>query len=616
MVVYKQNSVQNKLSENNKTQLKILNKIEALEKNIKDIRVGNLNGAVSISSTSLTEQTKQAINLVNENITIKPIIPKAPNKIPRIEPAPKPSIFDDVYVWIKQDFLVKIGAVFIILALSWFVTIGFAGVGAMGRIVTGLIFGIIALVFGYWQMSKSQNSQTHKIVLGQVVTLVGTSILLIDILSARFGYNLIDPTTAFLSCVVVVIFNSIISTVYSAKPVAIVSLVLGYLAPLLVSDSNNNFVGLLGYILILNLSMLIITNSKGWRILQLVAMIGTSLYIFLDSYQTSNVTIWILAGLFMAIFYFGTISAIIKTKTEQIFDIFNSVLATTFGFAIVNYIVIGDWRAVVMVIYAVLVFVVAVSVYNFNKSIGQKFVFIQLVSSLLALILATMTQIGYNSIFSLVGIMLELTACQFLVNRLFGTTFKNSRILTYPLAIMTLLAGFWSFSNSNYFTQIIWQDIVAMAIFFILAAINTRIAFNDFDRSKKADYQWLGWVFGGFGISIFLRWVWVICEAIFGKITTISNYNNYNYNNTFADYNIAHGVSLTIYILLGIIFLSTILPLRKTLQIKFGYSLITLAIIRLLTTEIWLMDNLARVVTFFIIGILLVLTTFINKKNN
>jgi uncharacterized membrane protein len=85
-------------------------------------------------------------------------------------------------------------------------------------------------------------------------------------------------------------------------------------------------------------------------------------------------------------------------------------------------------------------------------------------------------------------------------------------------------------------------------------------------------------------------------------------------------YSLAVFIALTIYTIIGIVSYFYGFQKNKKDLLLYGGSLIGFVVFRLLTVEIWQMQLTGRIITFFLIGILLIIssTTFLskNKKNN
>jgi uncharacterized membrane protein len=83
-------------------------------------------------------------------------------------------------------------------------------------------------------------------------------------------------------------------------------------------------------------------------------------------------------------------------------------------------------------------------------------------------------------------------------------------------------------------------------------------------------------------------------------------------------YSLAVFIALTIYTIIGIISYFYGFTRDRRDLLLYGGSLIGVVVIRLLTVEIWQMQLTGRIITFFLIGILLIIasTTFLTKKSN
>ncbi|PIT86489.1 MAG: hypothetical protein COU33_02885, partial [Candidatus Magasanikbacteria bacterium CG10_big_fil_rev_8_21_14_0_10_43_6] len=87
------------------------------------------------------------------------------------------------FTWVKTDWLMKLGAFLLLLAVAWFVNFAFVNnwVGPTGRIVLGMLVGALFCVFGYVQMPKYD-------IPGQVLSATGGVMMLVTLFAARHVY--------------------------------------------------------------------------------------------------------------------------------------------------------------------------------------------------------------------------------------------------------------------------------------------------------------------------------------------------------------------------------------------------------------------------------------------
>jgi Predicted membrane protein (DUF2339) len=518
----------------------------------------------------------------------------------------EPNIINKSISWILDGFLIKIGGILLLLSGSWFLSIGFNNLEADGRIIAGLSTGLFLIFLGFWQMNK-------RLILGQVLELLGSSIVLVAILSGRFGYELnwLSPIAAFGGCLGIVLINTFIGITKNSKPIAFLSLILGYLAPFFATGADYNFYSLMTYVLIFNVGMLNVSYYRKWNFLLLPNIIFSSIYLTSNGiFETNRIVVWIFAGLFMAVFYITTIFNQIKKPLLSKLDIFNSFFATFVGFAWVNLFVDGDWKTIVIALYAILTFLI--SLYLFIRKSPNEFIYLQIITAFVSLIYATILLFGNQYDFTLVAVSLELTGAQFLVSMLLNKKTSIQKIIgliqLVPLFGSTLILIFGIVSWGNIFTALILT---------LCTILNTFIFFEKYSETKQLEFNVFANTFGLAGFLMTIRWIWLIFEKWFGveHARGISNLFLPSDTENIKQATMAHGSALTILTLFAIFLISRFYKPFATEQKILGYSLISFILLRLVLVEITFMDLSFKIVTFAAIGLLLTLTAFIRKEN-
>ena len=132
--------------------------------------------------------------------------------------------------WLKKDFMVKLGAFLLLIALGWFVSYAFANnwIGPVGRIVIGLMLGAGFMVAGTLRASKSKSQ-------GGIFVVLGSAIVLLTVFAAREMYDLFTPVTALLVMFMSVVFVAKFAVSYRMISVAVAGLALAAIAPFLTS---------------------------------------------------------------------------------------------------------------------------------------------------------------------------------------------------------------------------------------------------------------------------------------------------------------------------------------------------------------------------------------------
>jgi len=245
-------------------------------------------------------------------VTPAPAPPPVPEAQPpppvRPVPSPQPVAAEarksDLEVEFGGNWLNKIGAVALVLAMAFFLkyAIDNRWVNETGRVIIGIVVGL-ACVYGGEYFQK-RNLPRY----AQGISGAGIAILYFSIYAAFAFYHLIPQSAAFGFMVVVTATAIALSVRHDAVAIAILGIVGAFLTPVLLrgADGDGQGVRLFTYIAILDLGILGITYYKGWRELNLLSLAGTVLIFagwFVESYSPEKLGITMaFLTVFLAIF--------------------------------------------------------------------------------------------------------------------------------------------------------------------------------------------------------------------------------------------------------------------------------------------------------------------------
>jgi len=94
-----------------------------------------------------------------------------------------------LFIWLKEDWLLKLGATLLLIGFGWLATFAFVNnwIGPMGRITLGLVAGVLILVLGWWRL----RSYVYQ---GSTFLVLGSSVILLTTFAARELYDFLVPT--------------------------------------------------------------------------------------------------------------------------------------------------------------------------------------------------------------------------------------------------------------------------------------------------------------------------------------------------------------------------------------------------------------------------------------
>lgn len=171
------------------------------------------------------------------------------------------------------NLLAKIGIITLVLGVGLFVkyAIDQDWINEVGRVGIGLLAG--ALIIGVGHKLKDEFNVFSSILVGG-----GLAIFYVTITLGFREYAIFSQNIAFVLLVMITIFSVFLSLLYDRQELAIFSLIGGFIAPILVSTGDNNYIVLFSYILILNTGMLVLSFRKHWKVISILSYIFTVLF--------------------------------------------------------------------------------------------------------------------------------------------------------------------------------------------------------------------------------------------------------------------------------------------------------------------------------------------------
>jgi uncharacterized membrane protein len=197
-----------------------------------------------------------------------PAMPPTPPAIPA-----GPSLIERAWSWFTEGNVpVKVGILVLFAGVA--ALLKYASDSGMLRLPIGLRLSIVALAaIGGLAFGWRQRSQRR--VFGLSLQGGAIGVLIIVVFAAFRLYNLIPSGAAFALLLVLVAGIGMLAVLQDALALAMLGLVAGFAAPILVSTGQGSHVALFSYYAILNLAILGIAWKRSWRVLNLLGFIAT-----------------------------------------------------------------------------------------------------------------------------------------------------------------------------------------------------------------------------------------------------------------------------------------------------------------------------------------------------
>ena len=168
----------------------------------------------------------------------------------------------------------RIGILTLILAVSFFLKYAFDNnwIGPSGRVAIGILLGAAMLPWSQWLLGKGYSY------FSEGIAALGQATLLLSVWAGCRYYTLFSREVGFAGMIVVTAVMAAIALGRNSERIALLSLLGGFLTPLLVSTGKDEELALFTYLLILGGGLLVLAARRDWRSLAPVSFVFTQLY--------------------------------------------------------------------------------------------------------------------------------------------------------------------------------------------------------------------------------------------------------------------------------------------------------------------------------------------------
>lgn len=493
--------------------------------------------------------------------------------------------------WLKEDWLMKLGAFLFIVGFGWFVSYAFANnwVGPIGRISIGIVAGIIIMALGFWRMTKYPSQ-------GAVFMALGAGMAMLTIFAGRALYGFFTPISAVAFDFVIVAFVSFASYKFNIKSLAFIAQILAFVAPLLTAGRTES-IFLFSYLLFISLATLLLAGVTGWRDLIKSSLIFVGLYslphISAGSHNEEALMILNFAYLFSIIYLLTGMFAVIKKGVQDAKEeISLAVLNGLFLFLWIYNVAPKEWSVLIFSIWAIIFVGSSFIAFKFTSKLAPFYAYGSVAVAFIAA--ATAAQLdGASLTIAFTMEVLLLVAIVLLLTKDVKVAIKTSFLFIAP--IMLSLASVFKYSNSR---ELFTEDFFVIALIAIALIVAGRLITHlsgENKETKEVDAGSVLVVLGTFYIG------YIIWQFIHILMST--------------EPDMATMATLVIYTILGLVAYFAGLYGNDIARRTYGMALLAFVVVRLLFIDVWNMELFGRVVTFLAIGVLLMSTAFLTKKN-
>lgn len=520
----------------------------------------------------------------------------------------EPDVVLNFFKWFSRDWPLKVGAFFILLGFIWLVTYAFMNnwIGAQGRILLGLVCGSGILMWG----AKRIKFNVYQ---GEILSALGAGVILISIFSAQYVYDkMFPPVVALMLSTLVAAMVSFVSYRNNTVRLAVLGYLIGAVAPLLTASTTPDVAGLFTYLFCLTAATIWLVRVTGWRILLIISLLTIWFYSmpWLSMYISPTDLIYMrfFAITFTIMFYFLSIYTFAYDKTAKPADAIAGTLIGLYALHWIMTIIPNEFQVFLCVIFAVGFMSGAYIIFQVQK---QEYpVYLYTGVSILFLIVATLIQFK-GDVLPIV-LATEALALIIFADTTYGPRMVKWMAFLFILPLMNSVPMLFDFSSINDSGSLVYVNLTV----YIAAGYLMRYAKVNTETVRKIAKVLM--VTAGVYSLIFL---WVALPYYFGyqpyyyqmdySYRSVSS-QQYIQNTLFA----AHAVTLTIFTLVGIFMYMFGIKENHLWTKRFGFTLTCFVIARLLFVEVWSMSLAARIITFFIIGIIFIASVFVRKTSH
>ena len=175
---------------------------------------------------------------------------------------------------IGGHWLNRIGILAVFIGISFFLKYAFDNnwIGPSGRVAIGILLGALMLPWSHWLLSRGYPY------FSEGIAALGQAILLLSLWAGCRYYAVFSRELGFAGMVLVTITIAAVALGRDSQRIAMLSMLGGFLTPLLVSTGRDEQIALFTYIFILCAGLLIMAWQRDWRWLAPVSFVLTQFY--------------------------------------------------------------------------------------------------------------------------------------------------------------------------------------------------------------------------------------------------------------------------------------------------------------------------------------------------
>ena len=168
----------------------------------------------------------------------------------------------------------RIGILALIGSVTWFLKYAFENnwIGPSGRVGIGILLGSAMIPWSNWLLKRGYSY------FSEGIAGLGAVVLYLSIWAGCQYYTLYSRDVGFFAMIVITAAMAAVAVGRDSQRIALLSLIGGFLTPLMVSSGKDEEVVLFSYLLLLGAGMLLLDLLRDWRVLSPVSFALTLSY--------------------------------------------------------------------------------------------------------------------------------------------------------------------------------------------------------------------------------------------------------------------------------------------------------------------------------------------------
>lgn len=496
----------------------------------------------------------------------------------------------------------------ILFAAAFFLKYAFDNrwIGELGRVSIGITAGVALTVLGFRYHYRGWR------VFSQILTACGVVLLYLSAYAAFGYYHLVTQKASFIYLAILIAEAAGLALLYDAPAIAIMALIGGFLAPLLLHSDRDQYRSLFGYIVALDVGALALL--KHWTGLSSLAFGGTHLLFwiwYIPQYHPKKLpgVIAFHTAVFL-LFLIAHVARRIIRDSNPTFEDLALILANPFVFFATSYFLLNpsyhDWMGVFAIVMA-LIYAGATKVLLDRSAATRAEALVLIGVAITFVTLAIPIQLRSNWI-------TMIWAVEALVVLWAGIEIRARRLLGLSWILFTLAIGkmvLWDTPSSPVrpaltpvFNRYFLSSLFVIGCVFAAASLYQRVAFTEsFARVSKLIAGLVGVVALWFLMSIETYTFFATRAAAQRAVEDVLH------QRWLAQ--MALSVLWAIYAAI----LATIGFIRRSASVRWAaLILFGIAIVKAMIIDIAYLEQLYRIIVFFVLGVLLLLVAWAYHK--